>query len=63
VAVRWLVAAGRSADGGQLFEDTRWLAGIRLGLGATTPIGPVNFEYGFASNGEKAAFIRVGRWF
>ncbi|HEU5154824.1 MAG TPA: patatin-like phospholipase family protein [Gemmatimonadales bacterium] len=63
VALRMLVATGRSATGGSLFEDSGWLAGIRTGLGATTPIGPVAFEYGFASNGRRAAFIRVGRWF
>jgi NTE family protein len=63
IALRMLVAAGRSANGGALFERVNWLAGIRLGLGAATPIGPVAFEYGFASNGRRAAFIRVGRWF
>jgi|KBSSwiStaDraftv2_1062776.scaffolds.fasta_scaffold09543_7 NTE family protein len=63
LALRALIAAGRSADGGNLFDGHRWLGGIRLGIGAATPIGPVNFEYGFASNGQKAAFIRVGRWF
>jgi hypothetical protein len=63
VALRWLAAAGRAGSGGGVFDGDRWLAGVRVGLGATTPIGPVNFEYGFASNGEKAAFIRVGRWF
>lgn len=63
VALRVLLAAGRSATGGQLFEREDWLAGVRLGLGATTPVGPVAFEYGFASNGRRAAFIRVGRWF
>lgn len=63
IALRWLMAAGRSDHGGGVFDEDRWLAGVRFGLGATTPIGPVNFEYGFASNGEKAAFIRVGRWF
>jgi hypothetical protein len=63
VALRMLVAAGRSATGGALFEREDWLAGIRLGAGADTPIGPVAFEYGFASNGRRAAFIRVGRWF
>jgi hypothetical protein len=63
LAVRWLMAVGRSADGGNLLEEERWLGGVRLGIGATTLIGPVSFEYGFASNGEKAAFIRVGRWF
>ncbi len=63
VALRMLVAAGRSANGGSLFAQEGWLAGIRLGAGAETPIGPVAFEYGFASNGRRAAFIRVGRWF
>lgn len=63
LALRLLVAAGRSATGGSLFESTGWLAGLRAGAGATTPIGPVSFEYGFASNGRRAAFIRVGRWF
>ena len=63
VALRMLVAAGRSANGGPLFEGEGWLAGIRVGVGAATPIGPVAFEYGFASNGRRAAFIRVGRWF
>jgi hypothetical protein len=63
VALRVLFAAGRSATGGALFDSDAWLAGIRVGAGATTPIGPVTFEYGFASNGRRAAFIRVGRWF
>jgi predicted acylesterase/phospholipase RssA len=63
VALRLMLATGRSATGGQLFERTEWLAGARLGLGASTPIGPVAFEYGFASNGRRAAFVRVGEWF
>lgn len=63
VALRLLIAAGRSASGGPLFQREDWLAGTRLGIGATTPIGPVAFEYGFASNSRRAAFIRVGRWF
>ncbi|HEV8613084.1 MAG TPA: patatin-like phospholipase family protein [Gemmatimonadales bacterium] len=63
VSVRLLVAAGRSATGGDLFDRSRWLGGVRAGLYATTPIGPMAFEYGVASNGRRAAFIRVGRWF
>jgi len=63
VALRLSVAAGRSASGGRLFGKENWLAGTRLGFGATTPIGPVAFEYGFASNDRRAAFIRVGSWF
>jgi NTE family protein len=63
VAIRMLVAAGRMANGGALLSQRDWLAGIRLGIGAATPIGPVAFEYGFASNGRRAAFVRVGQWF
>jgi NTE family protein len=63
VALRMLLAAGRSATGGGLFDRGGWLAGVRIGAGAETPVGPVAFEYGFASSGQRAAFIRVGRWF
>ncbi|NOT06633.1 MAG: hypothetical protein HOP28_00330 [Gemmatimonadales bacterium] len=63
VGARLALAAGRSASGGILFNERGWIGGIRVGAGATTPIGPVAFEYGFASNGRRAAFIRVGRWF
>lgn len=63
VGARLLLAAGRSAVGGGLLDQEGWLAGARIGVGAKTPIGPVLFEYGFASNGRRAAFIRVGRWF
>jgi hypothetical protein len=63
LALRLLLASGRSAQGGSLFGRDNWLAGVRAGLGATTPVGPVAFEYGFASDGSRAAFIRVGRWF
>jgi hypothetical protein len=58
-----LLAAGRSATGGGLFQRDGWLAGVRVGAGTETPVGPVAFEYGFASSGQRAAFIRVGRWF
>lgn len=63
VGARLLLATGRSAVGGGLLNRDGWLLGARIGVGATTPIGPVAFEYGFASNGRRAAFIRVGRWF
>ncbi len=63
LALRMLVGAGRVATGGGLFDRANWLAGVRLGAGAETPIGPIALEYGFASNGRRAAFIRVGRWF
>lgn len=38
--------------------------GCRLeSVAVTVRLGPVAFEYGFASNGRRAAFIRVGQWF
>ncbi len=63
LALRLLLAAGRSATGGPLLESTGWLGGARAGLGAETPLGPVVFEYGLATNGRNAVFVRVGRWF
>lgn len=62
-SIRLLLAAGRSADGGPLFWSEDWLAGARVGLGLDTPIGPVQFEYGVASNGRDHLFVRIGRWF
>ncbi len=63
IALQMLLSAGRVATGGGLFDRENWLAGIRMGAGAETPIGPITLEYGFASNGRRAAFIRLGRWF
>ena len=45
------------------FPDPTPLYSMDQSTGAATPIGPVSFEYGFASNGRRAAFVRVGRWF
>lgn len=55
-------AVGRTATGGLLF-DGNWRTGIRAGLGADTPVGPVRFEYGIADRGRRATFVRLGRWF
>ncbi|HEU4828113.1 MAG TPA: patatin-like phospholipase family protein [Gemmatimonadales bacterium] len=55
-------AVGRVGNGGPLFEDD-WRTGVRVGIGAATPVGPVRFEYGFADGGRHAAFVRLGRWF
>jgi len=63
VALRMLVATGRVATGGPFLRREDWLAGIRAGIGAETPIGLLALEYGVASNGGRAAFFRVGRWF
>jgi NTE family protein len=37
--------------------------GVRAGLEATTPIGPIRVEEGVANTGQRAILIRVGRWF
>ena len=55
-------AAGRIGTGGPLFEEG-WRGGVRAGIGAATPVGPVRFEYGFTKEGRRAAFVRLGRWF
>jgi NTE family protein len=56
-------AAGRSASGGPLLDGNGWIAGLRAGIGADTPIGPMRFDYGFASGGREALRVRLGRWF
>jgi hypothetical protein len=48
--------------GGELL-DGRWLTGLRAGLGADTPLGPVRVEYGFSGKDRRAALVRIGRWF
>jgi hypothetical protein len=57
------LAAGRSAFGGEMLASAGWLAGVRAGVGAETPVGPVRFEYGLTQGGREAVFVRLGRWF
>jgi NTE family protein len=57
------LTTGRSGLGGPLIDAEGWLAGARVGLGAETPVGPVRFEYGVATGGREAVFVRLGRWF
>jgi hypothetical protein len=61
--MRLELAVGRSAQGGPLFDTDDWLAGVRAGIGAETPVGPVRFDYGLSSGGRGAVFVRLGRWF
>jgi NTE family protein len=63
--LRWevLLAAGRSADGGDLFAVTDWLGGGRAGLGVETPIGNVQAAYGITTTGIDNVYVRIGRWF
>lgn len=55
-------AAGRTSTEGPVFEG-HWMRGVRIGVGADTPLGPVRVAYGFAEGGRRAAFVRIGRWF
>jgi hypothetical protein len=48
---------------GDLFGDTGWLFGGRIGLGTDTPLGPIRVEYGWNDANRKSLFLRVGRWF
>jgi hypothetical protein len=57
------VAAGRTGVGGSLLADDGWVGGVRAGLGADTPVGPVRFEYGYGTESRGALFVRLGRWF
>jgi hypothetical protein len=57
------LATGRSAVGGPLLDGQAWLTGVRAGIGAHTPVGPVRIEYGVANTGQGAVFVRLGRWF
>jgi outer membrane translocation and assembly module TamA len=63
VHLRLLLAAGRIGTGGPLLGDEDWRAGIRVGVGVETPIGPIYFESGRGSRGRKASLVRIGRWF
>jgi NTE family protein len=56
------VAGGRTATGGSLLGEDGWVGGLRAGLGADTPVGPVRFEYGLSTEGRGAVFVRLGDW-
>ena len=57
------LAAGGTDARDQKFPGGGWTAGVRAGVGAETPVGPVRFEYGLALRGRDALFVRLGRWF
>jgi NTE family protein len=64
-SLRWelLAAAGRSANGGDLFAVSDWLGGLRAGLAVETPVGDVVAAYGRTTTGIDNVFVRIGRWF
>ena len=43
--------------------DQAAVGGVRAGLGAETPVGPVRFEYGYGTEDRGAVYVRLGRWF
>jgi NTE family protein len=57
------LAAGRAAAGGGLLDRDDWVGGVRAGIGAETPVGPVRFEYGYSTEDRGALLVRLGRWF
>jgi len=60
---RMELVTGRTAFGGSFLDSQGWMTGVRAGVGAHTPVGPVRVEYGVAHTGRGALFIRLGRWF
>jgi NTE family protein len=56
-------AGGRTATGGAFLDEDGWVGGVRAGVGAETPVGPVRFEYGYGTEDRGAVFVRLGRWF
>ena len=57
------LAGGGTDAASSRFSGGGWTAGVRAGVGAETPVGPVRFEYGLALRGRDALFVRLGRWF
>jgi len=48
------LAVGRTANGGSLLGADGWVGGVRAGIGAETPLGPLRFEYGRAGSERSA---------
>jgi predicted acylesterase/phospholipase RssA len=63
LVARLEIAGGGTDASSSRFTGGGWTAGVRAGLGAETPVGPVRFEYGVALRGRGALFVRLGRWF
>ncbi len=61
IEVRVTSAVGRAWTPG--VETPDWLAGVRIGLGADTPVGPIDLAWGLATTGRSALYLRLGQWF
>ena len=57
------VGGGSISEEGDFFGGDSWLGGVRVGVGAKTPLGPVKVGYGWATGGRDALMVRVFRWF
>lgn len=57
------LGVGRVAFGGRLLGEGGWQAGVRLGAGISTPLGPLAVGYGVATEGRNALYMRLLRWF
>jgi NTE family protein len=57
------LGGGSISEEGDFMGGDSWLGGVRVGLGATTPLGPVKVGYGWATGGREALLVRVFRWF
>lgn len=60
IQARLLIAAGRAWS---VAGDSDWLGGGRVGVGADSPLGPLEVAYGVATNGRGAFYLRIGKWF
>jgi NTE family protein len=60
---RLQLAVGGTDASSPRFAGGGWVAGVRAGVGAETPVGPVRFEYGVGLHGRNAFVVRLGRWF
>ncbi|MEZ4585799.1 MAG: patatin-like phospholipase family protein [Gemmatimonadales bacterium] len=61
IELRVLLAGGRAWSPADSSRD--WLGGVRLGLGADTPAGPIDLAYGVSTSGRGALYLRLGQWF
>ncbi len=58
-----VLGAGSISEAGHAFASDSWLGGVRIGLGAHTPFGPIKAGYGWATGGRETLFVQVFRWF
>jgi predicted acylesterase/phospholipase RssA len=57
------LGVGRIATGGAFVDGDDWLSGVRVGARMETPLGPLSVAHGWASDDNKAWYVRFFRWF